>query len=224
MLRSLRSAALFGRLALLGAVLTSGAGLVGCGPSTPDPIAFQNRTFYDYIFNGNLDASAFEKPWKPWDLPEQKPNPQYKGVSILNEKVHISRPTNWVIRDASDASGRRYIEYVSPNAYVFTVYERIDRPGDLWRDIMNRYEEDVKDAGAQIVGSRIPMATYNAQGREFIIKRGVAAAKSPFVSVSREYLLRSENRVILVQVVHQGETLKPITEELWRVITSIEVL
>ena len=217
MLRSLR-------LPLLGALLCVGSTLFGCGPSTPDPVAFQNRTFYDYIFNGALDVAAFEKPWKPWDLPEQKPNPEYKGVAILNEKVHISRPVNWVIRDANNASGRRFIEYVSPNAYVFAIYERMDRPNELWRDIMNRYEQDVKDAGAQIVGSRIPMATYNAQGREFIIKRGVAAAKSPFVSVSREFLLRSDNRIILVQVVHQGETLKPISDELWRVIQSIEVL
>lgn len=195
----------------------------GCGGG-PDPIAFQNHTFYAYMFNGNLDVSTFEKPWKPWDLAEQKPNPEYIGVSLLNEKVHVSRPKNWVIRDASNAPGQRYIEYASPNGYLFAVYERPDRPDDLWRDIMARYEGDVKDSGANLVGQRIPMATWNTQGREYVIKRGVAAAKSPFVSVSREYLLRSENRVILVQVVHQGETLKPITDELYRVIASIEVL
>jgi hypothetical protein len=221
--RSSNASSLGARLALLASLPILAAASAGCAGG-PDPIAFQNHTFYAYMFNGNIDSSAFEKPWKPWDFPEQKPNPPYMGVAILDGKVHISRPTNWVIRDANNAAGSRYIEYVSPNSYVFAIYERPDLNDDLWRDIMNRYEKDTKDAGANFLGSRIPMATYNTQGREFIVQRGVAAAKSPFVATSREYLLRGDHRIVLVQVIHQGATLKPISDELYRVITSIEVL
>ncbi|GAC1559561.1 MAG: hypothetical protein NVS3B10_18190 [Polyangiales bacterium] len=223
MLRSLRSARACRGLTALTAALVGASLVAGCGAG-PDPIAFQNRTFYAYMFNGNIDASEFEKPWKPWDYAAQPGLPEYKGVAVLDAHVHVSRPVNWVIRDANDAPGSRYIEYVSPNEYVFALYELPYPSNDLWRDVMNRYEQDAKDAGATFVGSRVPMATYNAQGRGYIVKRGVAAAKAPFVSMSREYILRGEKRLILVQVVHQGETLKPISDELYRVITSIEVL
>jgi hypothetical protein len=204
-------------------VLFVGLGTLGCSGG-PDPIAFQNRTFYDYVFNGNIDVSQFEKPWKPWDYPAQPGLPEYKGVAILDAHVHISRPTNWIIRDANNAPGRRFIEYDSPNEYIVAIYELPEIPGELWRDVMHRYEDQGKAAGVEFLGQRVPMATYNTQGREYVVKRGVAAAKAPFVSISREYLLRGPKRVILVQVVHQGETLKPISDELYRVITSIEVL
>ena len=219
MLRSLYWGSCLFALACAGvSVLTSCA-------SGPDPVAFQNRTFYAYMFNGNaLDASAFEQPWKPWDLPEQKPNPEYKGVAILNGKVHISRPVNWLIRDASNAPGQRYIQYSSPNEYVFAIYEREDHSNDLWRDIMARYEDDAKKSGVELLGQRVPIATWNTQGRAYVVRRGVAAAKAPFVSTSREYLLRSDHRIVLVQIVHQGDTLRPVSDELYRVIESIEVL
>ena len=199
------------------------AGLSGCG-GTSDEIAFQNHTFYEYAFNGRVDTSEFEDRYHPFDLAASVPYPEYEGYTILGGRVHISRPKNWRIRDASNAQGEHYIEYDSPNGYVFAVYERRDPPDALWRDVMAHYEQDAKDSGAELLGSRVPIATWNTQGREYIVKRAVAAAKQPFINTSRELLLRSEKHVVLVQIVHQGESLKPIALDLYRSITSIEVL
>ncbi len=44
-----------------------------------------------------------------------------------------------------------------------------------------------------------------AAAAEKAAKRRVKAAKQPFVNMSREFLARSEHRVVLVQIVHQGE-------------------
>ena len=211
------------RALLLTAALSAASLSVACGGG-PAPVAFENRTFYNYGFGaGGADVSAFEKPYPPLDLAEKAPNPQYIGVSIIGEHVHISRPRNWIIRSAGNQIGARYIEYVSPNEYIFAVYERQDDPSDLWRDILGRYEEDVKKVGAELVGERVPVATWNAQGRAYVVRRPVAAAKQPFISMSRELLLRSEARVVLVQIVHQGSSLEPVSDELYRTVQTLQV-
>lgn len=201
------------------------AGLTACSASGPAPVAYENRVFYNYGFGGGAagDTSGFEKPYAPLDFAEKKPNPEYVGVAVLGEHVRISRPKNWVIRAADNRVGGRFIEYVSPSQYVFAVYERADPPDDLWRDIVGRYEEDAKAAGAELVGARVPFATWNAQGRAFVVRRSVPAAKQPFISTSREILLRSQARVILVQIVHQGDTLAPVSDELHRVLQTLQV-
>jgi hypothetical protein len=118
---------------------------------------------------------------------------------------------------------RRYVEYVSPNEYMVAVYELLESPLDPWREVEGRYEEGAKKAGADIVGERVPMATENAQGRAYLVRRPVAAAKGPLVNYSNEYLLRSDNRIVLVQIVHHGEKLAPVDDELRRVIETLEV-
>jgi hypothetical protein len=124
-----------------------------------------------------------------------------------------------MIRDASVDPGHAYLEYVSPNAYSFAVYERSDAPTDLWRDVQQRYEGDVAAAGAKVVGRHIPMATGANQGRAYTIER-----KTPLPSRSREWLLRSEHRVVLVQVVTQDPDLSRIGAELLEVLSRLEVL
>lgn len=206
---------------LLAGLASASMGVCGCA-GTPDPIAFKNRIFYQYD-DPNSVAANFEQRFPPLDLALRDPNPEYQGVSVIGGTIHLSRPTNWKIRTASNKPEERYIEYVSPNEYIFAIYERLDSPSDPWRDVMDRYEKGVKEDGAEILGSRVPVTTWNAQGRAYVVRRTVKAAKSPFVSVSREILARSDHRIVLVQIVHQTSTLKPVSDELLRVMETMEI-
>lgn len=205
---------------LLGGLLAG----TGCS-SGPARVALENKVFYEYGLGTSVDPQAFEKAHPPLDLAKQEKEklPEYMGVAILGGTVKISRPKEWIIRNASNATGGRFVQYLSRNQYIFSVYERPDRPDDLWRDILGRYEEDVKGAGAEIVGPRVPMASWNAQGRGFVVKRQVQAAKAPLVNLCHEYLLRSPKRVVLVQIVHPEEGLAELEPELLRVLNTLEV-
>src|SRR5690242_20729363 len=98
----------FVALAFAGAALQ----VSGCSAG-PDPIAFQNRVFYNYD-DPFADISPFEQRYPPLDLGERAPNPEYIGVTVVGGSIHLSRPKNWVIRTASNKPEERYIEYVSP--------------------------------------------------------------------------------------------------------------
>lgn len=193
----------------------------GCR-SAPDPIAFNNRVFYQYD-DPNADINEFEQRYPPLDLPEKEPFPEYVGVTVLKGAIHMSRPKNWVLAFASNKPTERFVQYVSPNEYVFSIYERVDSPEDLWRDVMGRYEEDTKAAGGEILSSRVPISTWNAQGRAYVVRRGIKAAKSPFIGMSRETLARSDHRVVLVQIIHQTSTLKPLAGEAYRVVQTLSI-
>ncbi|MBL8721327.1 MAG: hypothetical protein JNL79_35400 [Myxococcales bacterium] len=197
--------------------------LLACGGGGPARVALENKVFYEYGLGASIDPQAFEKAHPPLDLAKKDKQPEYIGVAILGGTVRISRPKEWVIRGASNASGGRYVQYLSRNQYLFSIYERPDQADDLWRDILARYEEDVTKAGAEIVGPRVPMATWNAQGRGFVVKRQVQAAKAPLVNICHEYLLRSPKRVVLVQVVHPVDGLEELEGELLRVMNTLEV-
>jgi len=206
--------------------LLLGAVLCGCGPAAPPPIALENRVFYpgeDQAAASSGASGAIERPYPPLDQNEGKDLPAYVGVSVLGGTVHLSRPANWKIRRASIAPERRFVEYVSPNEYLFAIYERVDSPIDLWRDVLGRYQKDVKAKGGEIVGERIPVATWNAQGREFIVRRTVKGQRAPYAHLSNEVMLRGEHRIELVQVVHQGESIAPIGGELLRVMETLEL-
>ncbi|HMJ54290.1 MAG TPA: hypothetical protein VK540_19550 [Polyangiaceae bacterium] len=197
--------------------------LAGCG-GAPDTAA-RNRTFYDWSSAGPGNTAAqFEQRYPPLDWAEKQPNPEYIGVTIVRGGVHLSRPKDWTIREASNEPARAYIQYTSPRAYSFGIYERPDSPGDLWRDVLTRYEDDVASVGAKAVGRRVPVATWRGQGRAYSIERKVEAAKRPLISRSREIVLRGENRIVIVQIVHDGEDLSAIDAELARVVGTLEVL
>ena len=55
------------------------------------------------------------------------------------------------------------------------------------------------------------------------MRRPVPAAKVPFVNFANEYLLRSDHRVLLVQIVHHDEQLDQLGTELRRTIETIEI-
>jgi hypothetical protein len=211
------------RPALLASVLL---GVSACA-SGPDPSAFKNRVFYEYG-SGQLTAKEieeFERPYQPLDArAEARGSSDYIGVQVLKGAVRLSRPRDWIIRSASLEPERRFIEYVSPRQIAFAVYERIESPLDPWREIMQRYEEDVQKEGGTLLGKAVPAATWNAQARAYDVQRAVPAPKAPFLNRCREYLVRSEHRLLLVQIVYQGETIEPFTEELLRVIDTLQVL
>ncbi|MDF3071804.1 MAG: hypothetical protein K0R38_7405 [Polyangiaceae bacterium] len=205
-------------LVVSGALLSSGCG----GPSEG---ATKNRTFYDWaVATGDGGAKEFEEHYPPLDLPATAPRPEYVGVTVLRRGIHLSKPKNWLLRDASNQPGQAYIGYVSPNAYSFAVYERPESTEESWLAMMKRFEDDTQSVGAKIVGQRVPMATGIGQGRAYSVQRSVEAAKKPLTSRSREYLVRGKTRVVVVQIVYEGDELSQVDPELLRVIDTLEVL
>jgi hypothetical protein len=197
--------------------------LGGCGG--PSEGATKNRTFYDWtVATGDAGAKEFEERYPPLDLAAQEPNPEYIGVTVLRRGIHLSKPKNWLLRDASNQPGQAYVGYISPNAYSFAIYERPEYVGDPWRDMLKRYEDDSQALGAKITGKRVPVGVGIGQGRAYSVERSVEAAKRPLISHSREYLVRGQSRVVVVQVVYEGDDLSQVNPELLRVIDTLEVL
>ena len=217
------SAGFFTRLGPGGlAVALLALGASGCA-SAPEPVAFQNKVFYQYDTNGQSQLKTYEAHYPPLDKTKAAPLPEYMGVSVLGETVHLSRPRDWVIRAASSQLEHRYIEYVSPNEYMVAIYETVESPLDPWLEILTRYENQAKSAGADFLGQRIPMATVTSQGRGYLVRRPVAAAKAPLLNYANEYLIRSDNRIVLLQIVHHDRSLTPMDAELRRVVETLEV-
>jgi hypothetical protein len=206
-----------------------GALLALCLGCAGNKNATRNRTFYDWSLGDG--TRAFEKEYPPLDWPKNQPQSYYMGVSVLDGGVRFSRPRNWRVRAASSRPGEPYIHYVSPNAYSFAIYQRRDPPHDHWKDILMRYEADVKATGAHIIGwdaegtpiGGVPVATAWGQGRAFSVEREVEASKAPLQSHSREMLLRSNKRVVLVQIVYQEHDLAAVDKELLHVLETLEV-
>lgn len=192
----------------------------GCGGGIAS-VAEKNKTFYAYDTAGQDLVDLFERPYPPLDLRAEPPKLEYRGVSVLNGRVHVSRPKEWVLRKASNEPGRRYVQYVSPKEYVFAVYEWPDRPDAPWREVIGRYEDAAKASHAELLERRVPMATWNAQARAYVVRRRVPASKQPFINTSLELLARSERRIVLVQIVHQGEAVQELAGELLRVVETL---
>jgi hypothetical protein len=192
--------------------------------SAPEHVAFENRVFYQYdTLTPAIAAKSLETHYPPLDKQEVAPLPEYLGISLMDGVVHVSRPRDWVIRAGSTQFEHRYVEYVSPNEYMVAIYELVESPLDPWRDIMDRYEDQAKKAGADFLGQRVPMATANSQGRGYLVRRAVPAAKGPLVNYANEYLLRSDRRIVLLQIVHQDQKMVPLEPELRRVVETLEV-
>jgi hypothetical protein len=187
-------------------------------------IAEKNRVFYAFDSASPELAAQFEAPYPPLDLKAAEHAPEYRGVAVLEGKVRVSRPTDWLLRSASNEPGKRFVSYVSPHEYLFAIYEWPDRPDAPWREVMGRFAESAKASHAEIIEKPVPIATWNGQGRSYIMRRKVPASKTPYVNTSHEILVRGENRIVLVQVVHQGESIEPESPELLRVIETLELL
>ena len=193
--------------------------LVACTRGQAPPT---NRTFYAGSVE-EREAVSFETPYPRLNWPTEGAEPEFIGVEILQGAVRFSRPNEWLVRDASNEPAAAYVHYVSPNAYSFAVYERHARPNDSWADILSRYESGVEAAGAQVLGRRVPVATSVGQGRAYSILTRVDPSEETILSRSREMLLRGERRLVLIQIVHQDDSLAAIDHELLRAVGTLEV-
>jgi hypothetical protein len=221
--RAVGRAGCLARAALAVGALTVGA--AGCGPK-PSPT---NVTFFNTEAQpGGAGADNLEWPYPPLDLKPPAPLTAiagpYKGVYILGGGARFSRPWSWHIRRASLQRDNRYVEYVSPSGYLLSIYERGDNPGDAWRDVMARYQEDVKAKGGELVGGGVPYASLTTQGRRFVVKRSIKGQRGAYQNYSEEALMRGKGRVVLVEIVHEGQSIEPIESELTRVVDTLEIL
>jgi hypothetical protein len=195
---------------------------LACSSGLP-PEATQNQVFYDYRLSSVEESGPLETPYPPLDLAKQGGAPAGKGVVVLGGIVALSRPVDWVVRSGSRRPGARYVQYVSPSQYVFSLYERSDPPEATWREVFERYEAELLEAKARVVSRAVPTATFNAQGREYVVRRTVPTPGVPFVNLSREILVRTDRRVVLVQIVHQGDTVQAISGDLRRALETLRL-
>jgi hypothetical protein len=195
---------------------------VACGGNIVTPK--DNRVFYHEDTDGIGEAFAqkYERPYQPLDQSGAPLN--YRGVAVLDGAVRLSRPDDWAIRNASLDPEKRYIEYVSPRQFIFSIYERIESPREPWHVLMGRYQSETTQQGGLFLGPAVPTAVWNAQARAYDVKRLVPAPKSAFKNNSREYLVHGRNRILLIQVVHPNDSLEPLASELMRVVQTLQVL
>jgi len=190
----------------------------GCGGSPTAPA--QDQVFY--LHGGGVDKNqSFETYFQPLDLQATERTPRIVGVGVLSGDVRLGRPIDWYVRSADNTPQHRLISYQSPRQFLFSVFERIDSPEETWTDIERRYEADVAGEGSTILAGRMPVATANTQGRAYILKTRVPA-RPDYQNFAHEILIRSEHRLLLVQVVH-GESMEPIEDEVNTVLKSITV-
>jgi hypothetical protein len=192
-----------------------------CGGSPTAPA--QDQTFYLHGTAGPVDKNApgIETYFKPLDATATERTPRVVGVGVLSGDVRLGRPIDWYVRAADNTPQHRYISYQSPRQFLFSIFERIDSPEETWTDIERRYEADVAGEGSTILSGRMPVATANTQGRAYVVKTKVPA-KPEYQNYAHEVLIRSEHRLMLVQIIH-GENAEPIEDEVTQVLKSITV-
>lgn len=194
--------------------------VVGCGGSPSAPA--QDQVFYLHG-GGVIDKNySWETYFKQLDQPPTERTPRIVGVGVLLGDVRIGRPIDWNVRAADLTPHHRFISYQSPRQFIFSIYERIDSPEDTWTDVERRYEADVAAQGSQILAGRMPIGTANTQGRVYFLRTKVPA-KPDYLNNSREVIIRGQRRLMLVQVVHTGEGVESIEDEVATVLKSITV-
>jgi len=196
------------------------APVVGCGGSPTAPE--RDQVFYLHA-RGVIDKRySWERYFPPLDRESNVRLQRRVGVAVMEGDVRFSRPVDWYLRTADYTPERRLISYQSPRQFIFSIYERTDPPGIKWDDVLVRYEESVKKNGSRILASRIPFSTANAQGRSYLIQTGVAAKPKNFETFSHELLVRSRQRVLLVQIVH-GDKIDDSIDEMLDALKSMLV-
>ncbi|MBL9027137.1 MAG: hypothetical protein JNL21_33390 [Myxococcales bacterium] len=193
---------------------------IGCGGSPSAPKT--DEVFYLHG-GGVIDKDrSWEVYFPKLDREKTVTLPRYVGVGVLDGDVRLSRPIDWTIRDADYTAERRFIQYQSPRQFTFSIYERVDPNREPWPDVLKRYEEETKGQGATLLANRQPIGTANSQGRAYLMRTTVKAKPKPYEAYSTEILVRSEERVLLVQIVHRGH-IDPIGEEVAQAVSSMVV-
>jgi hypothetical protein len=191
----------------------------GCGGSPTAPA----RDDVFYLHGGGVIDRNFS-----WEIYFPKLNaepteriPKLLGVGLMLGDIRMSRPADWSIRAADYTPQKRFISYQSPRQFIFSIYERVDPIEDTWPDILGRYEKDVDGQGSDILAGRIPIATANTQGRSYIVRTRLPS-KPDYQAYAHEVLVRSNNRVLLVQIVH-GENIESSADEMVAALRSLTV-
>jgi hypothetical protein len=191
----------------------------GCGGSPTAPE--RDQVFYLHE-RGVIDRRySWERYFPPLDRDAGGKLPRRVGVAVLDGDVRLSRPVDWYLRTADYTPERRHISYQSPRQFVFSIYERTDPTRVTWNELLKRYEESVEKNGSQIMAGRIPISTANAQGRSYLVKTPVPARPN-LETFAHEILVRSPERVLLVQVVH-GESFDDSVDEMLDAVRSMLV-
>ena len=186
------------------------------------PKGAETHTFFQN--DEDLAVGRVELPFPPLDRPAEATRGAYIGVAVFGGAVRFSRPATWRIRRASTVKEHRYVEYVSPNEYLFAIYARSDDPGTSWTQVLLQYEGDAKTRAVEFVGKDIPTAGYDTQGREYVLKRKIKGQRAPYENTSREFIFRGKHAFALVELVHQGQSDASIEAEVLRVVESFSVL
>ena len=191
-----------------------------CGGSPAAPQ--RDQVFYLHGTGGIVDKTFSWEMYLPkLDAAANSLVPKRIGVGVLDGDVQLSRPQDWSVRAADYSPERRFISYQSPRQFIFSIYERVDHPGDAWSEVLGRYEHDIEGQGAQVLAGRIPVATANTQGRSYWLKTRVSG-KPDYQAFAHEIVARSDHRIVLVQVVHP-EGVEPIADEVVAVLQSLSV-
>jgi len=193
---------------------------LACGGS---PTAPKDDDVFYLHGGGVIDKDrSWEVYFPKLDKDKSTTLPRQIGVGVLDGDVRFARPIDWTVRDADYTAEKRFISYQSPRQFSFSIFERVDPNREPWPDVLKRYEEETKGQGAVILATRQPVGTANSQGRAYLLRTTVKAKPKPFEAFSTEILVRSEERVLLVQVVHRG-FIDPIGEEVANAISSMVV-
>lgn len=183
-------------------LLAAAVGAAGCGGSPSAPRG--DEVFYLHG-GGVIDKNkSWEVYYPKLDREASTRVPRMVGVAVLEGDVRFARPVDWTVRDADYTAQKRRISYQSPRQFTFSIFERVDPDRDTWTDVQRRYEEELQQQKAKVVSKRVPVGAANAQGRSYIIESTVKS-RPDFAGRSTEILLRSDKRVLLVQIVYAGD-------------------
>ncbi len=209
-----------GTIKFVAKLLPLAAVLLGCGgtPSAPK----SDEVFYLHG-GGVIDKDrSWEVYFPKLDREKTATLPRYVGVGVLEGDVRMARPIDWTIRDASYNPEKRFISYQSPRQFTFSIFERVEPDREIWPDVMKRYEKETIEQGATFHALRQPVGTANSQGRAYLLKTSIRAKPSNFDAYSTEILVRSDLRVLLVQITHRGH-IDPIGDEVAQALASMVV-
>lgn len=197
--------------------------LLACTSGCAKKTAVENHVFFQP--DALVPNKPFEVAFPPLDLPAQGGRSAYVGVAVLGGSVRFSRPIAWRIRRASNTMGFRFVEYSSPREYLFAVYERSDSTGwcSSWSDVLPQYEEDAKKL-VDWEGKAIPIAGFDVQGREYVLRRKVKGQRAPYINTSREFIFHGAHSYVLVELVHEGRSPALVEEDVLRTIETLSVL
>ena len=193
-------------------------GLVSCQPEPPT-VARDNHVFYDKdaLNDGCCNGDEPEIRVPEFDRTGEL------GVQIVRGGARLVRPQDWTIQSYSNEPTKAFISYVSGRQFTVTIFERVEAADEPWSVVLDRYLKEVESDGAKVLWGPAPRSVYWGQARAFRVRREVETSFSPMPGITDEYLVRGQDRFILVQASHRAEPTSAASQEILQVINSIRV-